>query len=199
MLEHSRGPAAELPTIKLDNIAFYRLVKAHHPEGLGVGWGQSRFVPDPETLDLKDRFRAIYAAEDLTTAFCEAVLRDRAVLHAGKFPISLKELSHWDVVSIRSQDLKAVDTTGLGMLQLRIPSDAIRAQSHSDGQAFGLRLHQDPNHFPGIHFSSRLTERRNIMVFERAISECLRGEGRTPLVKFPGFADVLDALKIEIA
>lgn len=71
---------------------YLRLVRRHHPNALGVGWGASRFVPAPEILPAGARFRALYAASDLTTAFAETALRADAVDCLDHHPIAVEEL-----------------------------------------------------------------------------------------------------------
>ena len=176
-----------------------RLVRRHHPSVTGVGWGASRFVPDPGSLPPPERFRALYAASDLTTAFAETVLRDAAVGQPDRCPLSLDELREWDVAELRGDGLVAVDLTGPHLVAARVATDAVRAMDQSDGQMLGLEIHGDARAFDGILYPSRLTGSENLAVFERAIPRCVRAISRRPLLDEPGFAAVLDDLALVIA
>ncbi|MGR3436580.1 MAG: RES family NAD+ phosphorylase [Shimia sp.] len=176
-----------------------RLVRRHHPSATGVGWGASRFVPDPGSLPPPERFRALYAASDLTTAFAETVLRDAAVDRPNRYPLGLDELNEWDVAELRADGLAAVDLTGPHLVAARVPTDAVRALDQSHGQTLGLEVHGDSRAFDGILYPSRLTGAKNLAVFERAIQQHVTAISRRPLLGEPGFAAVLDDLAVVIA
>ena len=74
----------KLPRSTFANEIFFRLVKAHHADGIGIGWGESRFVPDRSCLPDGDQaYCAPYAAASFETAFAEVVVRDRLVALFG--------------------------------------------------------------------------------------------------------------------
>lgn len=186
-------------TTDLGSLSVTRLVKSLHVDGLGVGWGPSRFVPDPTGLPPDRRFRALYAASTLDTAFAEAILRDRAAARTATFLLDLDELAAWDVVSIHIDRLRVVDLTGPRMLAARVPTDAVRAQDQASGQALGLALHHHRSAPDGVLYPSRLTGEANIVVFDRAIGAGLRQTDRLPLLEVTDFARILDLFEIRIA
>jgi hypothetical protein len=184
---------------RIEGRTFRRLVRRRHPSATGVGWGASRFVPDPGSLPPARRFRALYAASDLTTAFAETVLRDAAVDRPDRYPLGLDELADWDVAELRADGLAAVDLTGPHLVAARIATDAVRAADQTEGQRLGLEIREDPRGLDAILYPSRLTGGENLMVFEAAIVAHLALMSRAPLLEMPAFADVLDDLGVVIA
>lgn len=182
----------------LDGDHFFRLVKNCHLEGLGVGWGASRFVPRPASPPSDRDYRALYAARDLDTAFAETVLRDEAVGCFDAFPIPLKVLQIWDVVEILASDLTLADLRNHQALVARVATDALHAQVHDEGQKLGREIYDDPRDFAGLIFQSRLTGVENIMVYDRAISLGLQSVSRQPLLKCKAFAATLDRFALSI-
>lgn len=186
-----------LEFVSVADRTFIRLVKRHHHDGLGVGWGASRFVPDPGSGG-SAAFRALYAASDLDTAFAETVLRDEATDHFGAYPIPLTSLKIWDVVEIKASDVSLVDLRATQMLAARVATDALQGQDHSKGQALGLELHEDPRKPQGLLYTSRLTGSDNIMIFEKAIASNLAQVKRQALLETALFAETLDRFRISI-
>mgnify|MGYP006271288061 CR=1 FL=1 len=156
-------------------------------------------MPDPESLPPARRFRALYAASDLTTAFAETVLRDAAVDQPHRYPLSIDELADWDVAELRVDGLAAVDLTGPHLVAARISTDALRAADQTEGQRLGLEIREDPRRFGAILYPSRLTGAENLMVFESVIAEHLTPVSRAPLLEVPAFASVIDELGAVIA
>lgn len=176
---------------------FIRLVKQHHRESLGVGWGASRFVPEPADVG-SAAFRALYAASDLDTAFVETVLRDQATDYFDKYPISITSLQIWDVIEVEAGDIRLVDLRAAQMLAARVATDALQGQAHQKGQALGLELHEDQREPCGLLYSSRLTGADNIMVFERSIAGTMVELNRQPLLETAAFAGTLERFQISI-
>lgn len=187
-----------LEDIVLTGERFCRLVKRHHADGLGVGWGASRFVPPPASPPSHGDFRALYAARDLDTAFAETILRDNAVGCFDRFPIPLTVLGQWDVVDVETLGLRLVDLRSHQTLAARVPTDALHAQGHGEGQKLGREIHDDPRIYAGLLFQSRLTGVENIMVFDRAIAPGLREVSRRPLLQCKAFAATIDRFVLSI-
>lgn len=187
-----------LEVLALAGDRFLRLVKNHHTDGLGMGWGASRFVPAPASPPSDRDYRALYAARDLDTAFAETVLRDEAVECFDRFPIPLKTLAIWDVVEIVASALPLADLRNHQVLAARVPTDALHAQLHDEGQRLGREIHGDPRGFAGLIFQSRLTGVENIMVFDRAIEPGLLEVSRQPLLKCKAFAATIDRFALSI-
>ena len=182
----------------LRDARFVRMVREKHLDPLGVGWGSSRFVPPPASLPHDARFRALYAAADLTTAFAETVLRDEAVDRPDLHPISEEELTAWTVVNLSVNGLHAVDLTGPHMLAARVSTDAVRATNQNAGQALGREIRDDPRGYDGIVFPSRLTGAENLLVLDRAIPHRLFVLDRRPLLSDARLAVALDDLRVAI-
>lgn len=187
------------PLARLDGARFLRLVRNHHPDPLGVGWGPSRFVPGPDDTALGSaRFRTLYAAGTLATAFAETVLRDEAVGAGACFPIALSTLAAWDVVTIEVHGLACLDLMGTGLARSRVPTDAVRARVQREGRRLGAALYDHPACPDGLIYPSRLTGERNLMVFDRAITSRLSTLDRMALLEIAAFADVLDAFDLAV-
>lgn len=137
-----------LEAIVLTGDRFCRLVKRHHAEGLGVGWGASRFVPPPASPPGPRDFRALYGARDLDTAFAETVLRDDAVGYFDRYPISLTLLEQWDLVDIEVSGLCLADLRSHRTLAARVQADALHAQGHGEGQKIGRESTMIPGPMP---------------------------------------------------
>lgn len=187
-----------LEAIVLSGDRFCRLVKRHHVDGLGVGWGASRFVPPPAASPTARDYRALYAARDLDTAFAETILRDSAVGWFDRFPIPLTTLAQWDVVEFEASGISLVDLRTHQVLAARVPTDALHARMHGEGQKLGREISEDPRNFAGLLFQSRLTGVENVMVFERAIASGLREISRQPLLECKAFARTIDRFMLSI-
>lgn len=187
-----------LEAIILTGERFCRLVKRHHADGLGLGWGASRFVPPPASPPGDRDFRALYAARDLDTAFAETVLRDSAVGCFDRFPIPLAVLAVWDVIEFETLDLRLADLRNRQALAARVPTDALHALDHGEGQKLGREIHGDPRDFAGLIFESRLTGVENIMVFDRAVVSGLRPVSRRPLLECTTFAATIERFALSI-
>lgn len=187
-----------LEVLPLSGESFFRLVKNHHPDGIGTGWGASRFVPPPASPPSTQDYRALYAARDIDTAFAETVLRDGAVGCFDHFPIPLRVLATWDLVEIVATGLMLADFRNHQILAARVSSDALHAQMHDEGQKLGREIYGDPRGFAGLIFQSRLTGVENIMVFDRAVPLSLRQTSRQPLLKCKAFASTIDRFALSI-
>lgn len=157
-------------TVSID--AWPRIIPAaHRATPAGAGFGTSRFSSPDRS------FRVLYAAEDFSTAFAEAVVRDRFADRTRRV-LSRSRLDALLVTDIRSTAaLRLLDLTGGGAYELGIDSDASRARAHDRGQAFSQALH-GASSLDGILFDSRLTSRRCVAIYDRAFS---RLEGAAPI------------------
>jgi len=150
-------------TVALQVSAFPRILRtayAHQPKGLSSG--PSRFSSP------SGAFRVLYAAEDFSTAFAEAVVRDRFVNRQRRY-IGQSTLAGRSVTLIRTTaSLKLLDARGAAVYTLGIDTNAVRARAHDPGQAFSEWLHAKTD-FDGLLYESRLTGRPCIAVYERAL------------------------------
>ncbi len=149
--------------ITLEISAFPRILRtshAHQPKG--VGFGPSRFSSPSEA------FRVLYAAQDFSTAFAEAIVRDRFVNRQRRY-IGLSTLAGRAVTLISAiAPLRLLDARGAAAYMLGIDSNAIRARAHNLGQVFSEWLHAETD-LDGLLYDSRLTNRACIAIYERGL------------------------------
>ena len=69
------------------------------------------------------------------------------------------------------RELQLLDLTGAASYELGIDSDASRARKHDQGQALAEALYKDFPKLDGILFDSRLTTKRCVAIFDRALAE----------------------------
>ena len=151
--------------VALEVSAFPRILRAahaHRPKGLSSG--PSRFSSP------SGAFRVHYAAQDFSTAFAEAVVRDRFVERQRRY-VGRSTLAGRSVTLISTTvPLKLLDARGAAAYTLGIDTNAVRARTHDTGQAFSEWLHAETD-FDGLLYDSRLTSRPCIAVYERALSK----------------------------
>lgn len=115
-------------------------------------------------------FGVLYFAASIDTCFAETIVRDRRNAALGETPISLAELSAWNVVEIEVHEmLNFVDLTGERMIRMGIPTDVARANDHRLGRRWSVAFWDHASRPDGIHYRSRLTEDFNICVYDRAL------------------------------
>lgn len=136
----------------------------HRGQPTGAGYGSSRFSSPSQ------QFKILYAGEDFSTAFAEAVVRDR---FEGKQRRILYR-PHLDALCVTAissnRELALVDLTGAGAYEVGVDTDANRARNHRRGQEFSELLHAQMPDVDGILFDSRLTSARCVAIYERAQS-----------------------------
>jgi hypothetical protein len=111
----------------------------------------------------------LYAAQDFSTAFAEAVIRDRFVNRQRRY-LGRSTLAGRAVTLISTTaPLRLLDARGAAAYTLGLDSNAIRARAHNLGQVFSEWLHAETD-FDGLLYDSRLTNRACIAIYERALS-----------------------------
>ena len=117
-----------------------------------------------------DRFSVVYLGSTLKVCFLEAILRDRGNGRLGDWLVEAAELDGWSCAEIVVDvPLKLVDLRGDGPARMGIPSDALRASSHSLGQAWSTAVWLHNERPDGLIYSSRLNEDTNVVVYDRAL------------------------------
>lgn len=157
-----------------------RIIPAKHAGNpAGVGPGSSRFSSPTGA------FRVLYAAEDFSTAFAEAVVRDRfeGLERRYLYRPHLEALRVTDISS--TADLTLLDLTEGGTYELGLDTDATRWRKHRAGQKFSQDLH-DETDLDGIIFTSRLTSGRCVVIYERALGKLL-GTAAVEMFRLPAF------------
>jgi RES domain-containing protein len=150
-----KAPLADWPRI---------LPSRHRATPAGAGFGSSRF-PSPTKA-----FRVLYAADNFSTAFAEAVVRGRFEGKTRRFLYRpyLDQLCATAISS--SRELALLDLTGAAAYELGIDTDANRARAHTSGQALSEAIHAKMPEVDGILFNSRLTTGGCVAVYDRAFS-----------------------------
>ena len=199
----AKGPSTAFAKVDLDieTIAagspYQRIYLARHPDPLGIGKTPSRFS-DPRALPDEDRFGVLYAGSTLKVCFLEAILRDARNGQIGDYPLEEIELLRRQVAIIApTRALRVIDLRGDGPVRMGIPSDVARGSDHSLGRRWSAAFHDHPAGVDGIIYSSRLNGEDNVAVYDRSVG-ALTCTGVTSLLRAPGFARVLNELKVAI-
>lgn len=184
---------AEIPAGEV----FQRIFLSRFPDPLGFGKTPSRFS-DPRRRVASNRFGVLYLGSSLKVCFLEATLRDRRNGQVGDYPIEETEIRARVVAHIApARSLSLVDLRHDGPVRMGIPTDVVRASSQKLSRAWSLALHDHPAKVDGIIYPSRLNDEVNLAIFERAVPD-LRAVHKAPLILAPGFASVLDDLKVAL-
>ena len=159
---------------------------------------QPRFS-DTRRRVLQNRFSVLYLGSTLKVCFLEAILRDKRNGVIGNYVIRESKLRSRRYALIEpTSPLYVVDLRGDGCVRMGIPSDVPRSANQALARRWSLAFYQHPSQPDGVIYSSRLNEHTNLAVYDRAIAK-LRAVSNTPLIEAPGFAGVLDDLRVAIA
>jgi RES domain len=142
-----------------------RILPTKHRATLaGAGFGSSRYSSPT------DAFRVLYAADNFSTAFAEAVVRDRFEGKSRRY-LYRPHLEQVCLTAIRSsRELALLDLRGAGAYELGVDTDASRAHDHTIGQAFSQAVHDELADVDAILFDSRLTTGACVAIYDRAFS-----------------------------
>jgi hypothetical protein len=177
---------------------FGRVYPATHSDPLGCPKAPSRFS-DPRRRALMNRFGVLYLGGTLKVCFLEAILRDQRNGIVGDYGIGESELRSRRYALIEPiSPLYLVDLRGDGCVRMGIPSDVPRSANQALARRWSLAFYEHPSQPDGIIYSSRLNEDTNAAIYDRAIVR-LHTVGNTELINAPGFAEVLDDLRVAIA
>ncbi len=136
----------------------------HRATPADAGFGVSRFSSPSGS------FRILYAANNFSTAFAEAVVRDRFEGKARRV-LYRPYLERLCVTAISSNcALALLDLRGAAAYELGIDTDANRARIHASGQALSEAVHAEMPDVDGVLFNSRLTTGGCVAVYDRAFS-----------------------------
>jgi hypothetical protein len=176
-----------------------RLYLSTHSDSLGYSKTPSRFS-DPRRRALLNRFGVLYLGSTLKVCFLEAILRDQrnGVIISGYYVIGESELRSRRYALIEpTSRLSLVDLRGDGCVRIGIPSDVPRSANQALARRWSLAFYRHPSQPDGIIYPSRLNEDTNLAIYDRATAK-LREVGNTHLIGAPGFAEVLDDLRVAI-
>jgi hypothetical protein len=136
----------------------------HRATPAGAGFGSSRYSSPT------DAFRVLYAADNFSTAFAEAVVRDRFEGKSRRY-LYRPHLEQVCLTAISSShELTLLDLRGAGAYELGVDTDASRARDHATGQTFSQAVHDELADVDAILFDSRLTTGACVAIYDRAFS-----------------------------
>jgi hypothetical protein len=177
---------------------FGRIYLSKYSDPIGHSKTPSRFS-DPRRRVVGNRFGVLYLGNTLKVCFLEAVLRDRRNGVVGDYVIGEAELRSRRYARVEPiSPLRLVDLRGDGCVRMGIPSDVARSANQALARRWSLAFYQHPSQPDGIIYPSRLNEDANLAIYDRAIFK-LREVGNSSLIDAPGFAEVLDDLRVAIA
>lgn len=153
--------------VAIDVTGYLRIMEARHrATPMGMGYGKTRFSSPT------DMFTVLYAAQDLSTALAEKVIRDR---FQGRKKRVLLEADFAELVVaslVAPTPLKLLDLRTSGASRLGVPTDAVRGRAQQAGRKFSQQLY-DTTDFDGIAYMSRLTNAECVVVYDRAVTSKL--------------------------
>jgi len=177
---------------------FGRIYFSRYSDPLGGSKSSSRFS-DPRRRRLMNRFGVLYLGSTLKVCFLEAILRDRRNGVIGDYAIRESKLRSRRYVLIEpTSRLYLVDLRRDGCVRMGIPSDVPRRANQVLARRWSLAFYEHPSQPDGIIYSSRLNEDTNLAIYGRAIVK-LRVVDNMELISAPGFAEVLDNVRVAIA
>ena len=147
------------------------LATRYSRDPLRFSGGPSRFSPLSTGQGRNPLFGIVYIAEDLATGIHETLIRDRLDLNPSRILMPSDYAGH-DAVNISTSSGLAVtlaDLTDGNAVRCGVPADVIRYSVHTDGQYFSEFVHANMPTVDGVLYSSRLTERRCIAIYDRAL------------------------------
>lgn len=182
--------ASQVKAFKFAN--FVRVIPTKHvATPLGCVPGHSRFGGSEKN------FAVLYAARDLATSLAETIIRDR---FEGKDDrrLFVSELAGRAAVELKStKTLRLVDLRQGGCLKLGISTNVMGAKAFQEAQEFSDGIYKVPT-IDGILYSSRLTGKNCVAVFDRVINSHLSVGLCAPLVQLDGIGVALDTLNIQL-
>lgn len=94
--------------------------------------------------------------------------------------------------------LKLVDLTGDAPFKVGVPSDVVGARDQTLAQIWSEAFHAHPDGVDGVYYPSRLTEERNIAVYDRALSK-LRARSTPRLIELRSpLAAIINDCELEV-
>lgn len=164
---------------------------AHAATPLGAGFGVTRFASPTKA------FKVIYLGEDLTTSVAETLVRDRFQGKAIRKLIDV-EAATWGATEVTtSAPLTLIDLRTTGLVRLGVSTEAARGKAQGHGRKLSQAVY-DQTDADGLVYSSRLTGRTCICVYDRALPGPLTALPVVELTHLAGFVDALKALNVTL-
>ena len=164
---------------------------AHAATPLGAGFGVTRFASPTKA------FKVIYLGKDLTTSVAETLVRDRFQGKANRKLLDV-EAATWGATEITaSAPLTLIDLRTTGLVRLGVSTEAARGKAQGQGRKLSQAVY-DQTDADGLVYSSRLTGRTCICVYDRALPGVLAASPVVELTHLAGFVDALKALNVTL-
>jgi len=164
---------------------------AHAATPLGAGFGVTRFASPTKA------FKVIYLGQDLTTSVAETLVRDRFQGKATRKLLDV-EAATWGATEITaSAPLTLIDLRTTGLVRLGVSTEAARGKAQGQGRKLSQAVY-DQTDADGLVYSSRLTGRTCICVYDRALPGVLAASPVVELTHLAGFVDALKALNVTL-
>lgn len=164
---------------------------AHAATPLGAGFGVTRFASPTQA------FKVIYLGQDLTTSVAETLVRDRFQGKATRKLLDV-EAATWGATEITARaPLTLIDLRTTGLVRLGVSTEAARGKSQGQGRKLSQAVY-DQTDADGLVYSSRLTGRTCICVYDRALPNVLAASPVVELTHLAGFVDALQALNVTL-
>lgn len=164
---------------------------AHAATPLGAGFGATRFASPTQA------FKVIYLGQDLTTSVAETLVRDRFQGRAKRRLLDV-EAALWGATEVAaSAPLTLIDLRTTGLIRLGVSTNAARGKTQGQGRKLSQAIH-DQTDAQGLIYSSRLTGRACICVYDRALPGPLAATRVIEVTRLSGFVDALRELNVSL-
>jgi len=164
----------------------YRLIDNEYKDTpLAFVASTGRFNDPSPPSNPDNRFKTLYAAENVATATWEAIVRDTMV-QTDRVYIPLSVLAATTLVEVRwMRPLQLLDLTGNQYLKINAGTEPTKDTSHDAGQRLSSQLYADVSGCDGIVYSSRYTGLRCVVLYDRAASRLETPPRMAPLMSHP--------------
>ncbi len=164
---------------------------AHAATPLGAGFGVTRFA------SLTRAFKVIYLAQDLTTAVAETLVRDRFQGRVRRRLLDV-EAALWGATEVNaSASLMLIDLRTTGLVRLGVSTEAARGKAQGQGRKLSQAIYDQTN-AQGLIYTSRLTGRTCMCVYDRALPGVLVATPVVEVTRLTGFVDALRELNVTL-
>jgi hypothetical protein len=186
----------ELATIPV-GAKYWRIYPDRYPDPLGYGKSGSRFS-DPRRRVERNRFGVEYLGSSLYVCFAKAVVRYNRDGSVTDYLIPQTDLERYRFAEIAViTPLLLVDLRGSAPIRMGVPSDVVRGKKQTLARHWSGAFHDHPDAPDGILYPSRLNGEINLAIYTPAVTK-LKAVGVVPLLRAPGFAQVLNTFRVAI-
>ncbi len=164
---------------------------AHAATPLGAGFGVTRFASPTKA------FKVIYIAQDLTTGVAETLIRDRFQRTVRRKILDV-EAAFWGATEVNAgAPLTLIDLRTMGLLRLGVSTEAARGKAQGQGHKLSQAVY-DQTDAQGLIYTSRLTGRTCLCVYDRALPGGLVATEVVEVTRLTGFVDALRELNVTL-